>query len=122
MSAASTLGMFPPPESLNSARIERMKPPMPCSVNEGSIEGVILSIEALFNDSGGGNTPRVLAASNGLPTHCAGNAATPRIAMWRCRCATERRPWRANLTHRAAGRAETTACRRAFLVGERSGG
>ena len=42
---AGVSGMFPPPESLNSARIERMIPPMDCSSNEESIDGVIRSIQ-----------------------------------------------------------------------------
>ena len=64
--AAKTLGMFRPPESLNSARIERMTPSMDCFSNEDFIDGVIRSIRALFTDSGGRNMPRVLAACNGF--------------------------------------------------------
>ena len=64
--AAKTLGMFWPPESLNSARIERMTPSMDSSFSEQSIDGVIRHIRALFNDSGGRNMPRVLAAFTGF--------------------------------------------------------
>ena len=39
--AAKTLGMFRPPESFNSARIERMTPSMDSSLEEQSIDGVI---------------------------------------------------------------------------------
>ena len=63
---AKTLGMFRPLESLNCARIERMTPSMACSENEESIDGIIRSIRALFNDSGGRNMPRVLAAYIGF--------------------------------------------------------
>ena len=41
--AAKTLGMFQPPESLNSARIERMTPSMDCYENEEAIDGVTSS-------------------------------------------------------------------------------
>ena len=64
--AAKTLGMFGPPESLNSARIESMTPSMACSENKEAIDGVIRSIQALFTDSGGPNMPRVLAAFTGF--------------------------------------------------------
>ena len=50
---AKTLGMFRPAESLNCARIERMTPPMDCFENKVSIDRVLRSIRALFNDSGG---------------------------------------------------------------------
>ena len=42
--AAETLGMFRAPQSLKSARIERMIPPIDCSSKGGSSEGVIRSI------------------------------------------------------------------------------
>ena len=64
--AAKTLGMFRPPESLNSARIWRMTPSMDCSENKEYIDGVIRQIRALFNDSGDENMPRVLAAFTGF--------------------------------------------------------
>ena len=60
------LGMFRPPESLNSAPIERLTPSMACSSNEESIDGVTRQIRALFNDSGGRNMPRVFAAFTGF--------------------------------------------------------
>ena len=60
--AAKTRGMFRPPESLNSARMERMD----CSENEESIDMIIRSIGALFNDSRGRNMPRVFAAFTGF--------------------------------------------------------
>ena len=63
--AAKSLGMFQPPESLNNSRIERMTPSMNSSFSEESIGGVMRSIRALLNDSGGRNMPRVLAA----PSH-----------------------------------------------------
>ena len=70
--AAKTLGMFRPPESLNSARIWRLTPSMDCSENEESIDGVIRQIRALFNDSGDRNMPRVFAAFTGFwHIHCA---------------------------------------------------
>ena len=59
---AKTLGMFRPPESLNGARIERITPSLDSSFEEHSIDRVIRQIPALFNDSGGRNMPRVLAA------------------------------------------------------------
>ena len=64
--AAKTLGMFRPPESLNSARIERMTPSMDSSFEEQAIDGVIRQTRALFNDSGGRNMPRVFAAFTGF--------------------------------------------------------
>ena len=68
MKAAKTLGMFRPPESLNSARIERMTPSMGSLFSEEFIDGVLRQIRALFNDSGDRNIPRVLA---GRLAHCA---------------------------------------------------
>ena len=45
---------------------------MDSSENEKCIDGVVLSILALFNDSGGGNMPRDLAAYTGFShIHCA---------------------------------------------------
>ena len=64
-------GMFRPPESLNGPRMERMIPSMDCSENEESIDGVMRSIRALLNDSGGQNMPRGLAAFTGFLPHCA---------------------------------------------------
>ena len=76
--AAKTLGMFRPPESLNSARIERMTPSMACSENKESIDGIIRSIRALFKNSGDEIMPRVLAAFTGFwPTVRRGPAGTP---------------------------------------------
>ena len=46
--AAKTLGMFSSPESLNSARIERMTPSMDSSFAEQSIGGVTRPIRALI--------------------------------------------------------------------------
>ena len=63
---AKTLGKSRPPESLNGARIEEMTPPLDCSENEESIDGVTRSNRALLNDSGDQNTPRGLAALTGF--------------------------------------------------------
>ena len=64
--AAKSLGMFRPPESLNSARIERMTPSMDSPFSGQSVDGVIRLIRALFNDSGGRNMPRDFAAFDGF--------------------------------------------------------
>ena len=71
MQADKTLGMFRPPASLNSARIERVTPSMDFSENEESIDRVIRSIRPLFNDSGDENMPRVLAALAHRAPRCA---------------------------------------------------
>ena len=47
-----------------------MNPSMHCSENKECIGGVIRSIRALFNDSGGRNMPRVLSAFTGPLAHC----------------------------------------------------
>ena len=47
MSAARTLLVVPPPESLNTARIERMHPRMHCSANEESIHEVFTRLTTL---------------------------------------------------------------------------
>ena len=64
--AAKTLGMFRPPESLDSARIERLTPSMDSSFLEQAIGEVVRSIRALFKYSGGRNMPRVSAAFTGF--------------------------------------------------------
>ena len=56
--AAKTPVMLPPSEALNSARIGLSARPSDCSAHEESIDGVIRSIRALLNDSGGGSTPQ----------------------------------------------------------------
>ena len=68
--ADKTLGMFRPPESLNSARMGRMAPLMNCSGHEEFIDGVMRSIRVLFNDSGGRNMPRIFGRLHRFLAHC----------------------------------------------------
>ena len=104
--AAKTLGMFRPPESLNSSRIERMTAPMDYSGNEEAIDRVIRSIRTLFNDSGDENMSRDLAAFTGFwPTVPLGAGGCPRDKKWSClrlrRCRT---PWTAAFRCESDGR------------------
>ena len=84
--AAKTLGTFRSPESLNSARIERMTLSVYSLLSEQSIARAVRLIRALFNDSGDRNLPIVSVASMPAGPLCGGGLLdTADPALFRCR-------------------------------------